>query len=104
MKLNKKTMVGVAGAGAMGSGIAQVAATFGHAVVLYDADEAAVERALGFIGKTLARSVEKGKLTPEKKSGDTGPASVARAGLKTLPGCVWSSKRSSKTWESRGRS
>ena len=55
--------VGIAGAGAMGSGIAQVAATNGHEVVLYDADGPAVDRALVSIRKALARSVEKQKLT-----------------------------------------
>ncbi len=58
--------VGIAGAGAMGSGIAQVAATHGHEVVLLDADAAAVDRALIAVRKTLARSVEKKKLTAEK--------------------------------------
>jgi len=38
-------MVGVVGAGAMGAGIAQVAAVAGHEVVLADAAGAAIERA-----------------------------------------------------------
>ena len=54
--------VGIAGAGAMGSGIAQVAATHGHEVVLFDADPAAVDRAFVSLRKTLGRSVEKQKL------------------------------------------
>jgi 3-hydroxybutyryl-CoA dehydrogenase len=58
--------IGVAGAGAMGSGIAQVAATFGHQVLLYDADAAAVGRALASVSRNLARSVEKKKLTDEE--------------------------------------
>lgn len=56
-------MVGVLGAGAMGSGIAQVAAVAGHRVILRDLDEAAVERAQGAIAKALAREIEKGRLT-----------------------------------------
>lgn len=63
MKLDKTTRVGIAGAGAMGSGIAQVAATFGHSVLLHDADGAAVDRALVAVRKNLERGVEKGKLT-----------------------------------------
>jgi len=55
--------VGVLGAGAMGSGIAQVAALAGHPVVLQDLDEGAVARARAGIGKALAREVEKGRLT-----------------------------------------
>ncbi len=56
------TIVGVVGAGAMGSGIAQVAATAGHPVVLGDANPAAVGKALAGIAKSLAREVEKGRL------------------------------------------
>ena len=55
-------VVGVVGAGAMGGGIAQVAAAAGHRVVLGDANAAAVTRALGVIGKAVARDVEKGRL------------------------------------------
>jgi 3-hydroxybutyryl-CoA dehydrogenase len=55
--------VGVLGAGAMGSGIAQVAAAAGHPVVLQDVDETAVARAREGIEKALARMAEKGRLT-----------------------------------------
>lgn len=64
-ELTRETKIGVVGAGAMGSGIAQVAATYGHSVILFDAAPQAVERALGAIEKSLARSVEKKKLTTE---------------------------------------
>jgi len=46
----------------MGSGIAQVAATAGHHVVLVDADPGAVRRARDGITKALTRDVEKGRL------------------------------------------
>ena len=62
MTLDRSIKVGVIGAGAMGSGIAQVAATAGHEVVLYDAQDGAVTRALSGMERNLARSVEKGKL------------------------------------------
>ena len=62
MALGKQSVVGVVGAGAMGSGIAQVAAAAGHNVVLADADAAAVGRARAGMVKTLAREVEKGRL------------------------------------------
>jgi 3-hydroxybutyryl-CoA dehydrogenase len=62
MAPGKESMVGVVGAGAMGSGIAQVAAAAGHRVVLADADAGAVARARAGMVKTLAREVEKGRL------------------------------------------
>ncbi len=54
--------VAVIGAGTMGAGIAQVAATAGHPVLLYDAAEGAVEGGLAGIDKFLGRSVDKGKI------------------------------------------
>ncbi len=55
--------VGVIGAGAMGRGIAQVAASAGHAVVLADANAVAVAEARTAIQKSLARDVEKTRRT-----------------------------------------
>src|SRR6185503_9283218 len=55
-------IVGVVGAGAMGSGIAQVAALNGHTVILSDAAPGAVDRAVANIEKSLAREVDKGRL------------------------------------------
>jgi 3-hydroxybutyryl-CoA dehydrogenase len=49
----------------MGSGIAQVAATYGHPVTLYDTSADALSRALAGIQKNLARSVEKDRLTSD---------------------------------------
>ncbi len=59
------TKVGVLGAGLMGHGIAQVAATAGHPVVLRDIDEGTVGRGVGQIEKQLARAVEKGRSSPQ---------------------------------------
>jgi 3-hydroxybutyryl-CoA dehydrogenase len=56
--------VGVIGAGAMGAGIAQVAATARHRVVLADAMDGATRRARASIDAGLAKLVEKGKLEP----------------------------------------
>src|SRR5512141_671503 len=47
----------------MGSGIAQLAATHGHKVLLFDADAGALDRAIASIEKNLSRSVEKNRLT-----------------------------------------
>jgi 3-hydroxybutyryl-CoA dehydrogenase len=60
--LDRDSLIGVIGAGAMGSGIAQVAAVAGHRVVLADADANAVRRAQDGIAKSLSREVEKGRL------------------------------------------
>ena len=63
MPLDKNTVVGVVGAGAMGSGIAQVAAAAGHDVVIGDAMPGATQRAQANLAKTMDREVEKGRLT-----------------------------------------
>jgi len=59
---DEEVIIGVIGAGAMGRGIAQVAASAGHHIVLGDAQAGAVERALETIRSSLAREVAKGKL------------------------------------------
>ena len=62
MSLDKAT-VGVVGAGAMGSGIAQVAAAAGHRVIIGDALHGATGKARASISKALDREVEKKKLS-----------------------------------------
>lgn len=59
------TTIGVIGSGAMGSGIAQVAATAGHPVWLYDNNPAALERARAQLLQMLDKLVQKGKWTAE---------------------------------------
>lgn len=56
----------VIGAGQMGSGIAQVMAQGGLAVVLRDIKEEFVRKGIAGIEKNLAKSVEKGKMTPDE--------------------------------------
>jgi len=55
--------VGVVGAGAMGSGIAQVAAQAGHQVILADTNPQATAKARSSIGDVLLKLVEKGKIS-----------------------------------------
>jgi 3-hydroxybutyryl-CoA dehydrogenase len=62
--------VGVLGAGTMGSGIAQVAATAGHKVILVDVNEPQLEKAENSLKTIFKRLVEKGKLT-EQEANDT---------------------------------
>ncbi|MEP6509830.1 MAG: 3-hydroxyacyl-CoA dehydrogenase NAD-binding domain-containing protein [Gemmatimonadales bacterium] len=60
--------VGIVGAGAMGSGIAQVAASYGHSVVLFDTQQGAIDKGLKGIEKVLARSVEKNRITADEQT------------------------------------
>lgn len=64
MEFNKVLIIG---AGQMGSGIAQVMAQSGLKVVLRDVKQAFVEKGIAGIGKNLAKSVEKGKMTADEK-------------------------------------
>jgi 3-hydroxybutyryl-CoA dehydrogenase len=59
--------VGVIGAGTMGNGIAQVFAQSGFTVRLVDVAPPMLDRARGSIEKSLARFVDKGKLSPEDR-------------------------------------
>lgn len=54
--------IAVIGSGAMGAGIAQVAATAGHQVLLFDTRPDAAAKAIDGIGKTYAKLVEKGRM------------------------------------------
>ncbi len=58
----------VVGAGTMGNGIAQVAATSGYSVTCMDVAPAALEKARAAIGKSTAKLLEKGTITAGQKS------------------------------------
>ncbi len=60
--LTKETTVGIIGAGAMGSGIAQVAATAGHNVIVFDTNAHALQKSETALITTLEKLVAKGKL------------------------------------------
>ncbi|SOE10125.1 3-hydroxybutyryl-CoA dehydrogenase [Streptomyces sp. 2323.1] len=70
--------VGVAGSGTMASGIAEVFAKAGFKVVLAARSLEKAEKAKARIAKSLGRSVDKGRLTPEAR--DTTLASITPAG------------------------
>jgi len=57
------SIVGVVGAGQMGRGIAQLVATAGQRVILYDFDPQALERALHHITRGLNKAVKRKTLT-----------------------------------------
>ncbi|WP_241777917.1 3-hydroxyacyl-CoA dehydrogenase family protein, partial [Streptomyces sp. CT34] len=70
--------VGVAGSGTMASGIAEVFAKAGYAVVLAARSPEKAERAKERIAKSLGRSVDKGRLTAEAR--DAALAAITPAG------------------------
>lgn len=59
--------VGIIGAGTMGNGIAQVCAVAGLDVIMVDVNDAAIERGLAQISKSLDRLVKKETLTSQAK-------------------------------------
>jgi len=60
--MNQETIIGVVGAGAMGAGIAQVAATAGHKVWVYDTNAAALQRAEKNHEVLLQKLAQKGRI------------------------------------------
>ena len=58
----------IVGAGTMGNGIAQVAATSGYQVTCMDVMPAALEKAKAAIAKSTSKLLEKGTITAEQKS------------------------------------
>jgi 3-hydroxybutyryl-CoA dehydrogenase len=80
--------VGVLGSGLMGSGIAQVAAAAGYETIVRDVTDDVLRRARGGIEKSLAKFVEKGKLsaadreaTLERLTLTTNTAELARSDI-----------------------
>ena len=78
--------VGVIGAGAMGSGIAQIAAQAGHEVHLVDAFEGAATAAIERLASTLARLAAKGRITLAQADAATANLHVADSAA-ALPEC-----------------
>ena len=64
----KVTTIGVVGAGPMGTGIAQVAATAGYDVLLSDIEEGVLDRAFDSIANDIERRVERGHIPREQQS------------------------------------
>ena len=59
--------VGIVGSGIMGAGIAEVAAKAGHQVVLRSRQQASADAMVTSLEKSLAKQVERGKLTDEDR-------------------------------------
>ena len=66
--LSTDKAVAVIGAGTMGGGIAQVAASAGHTVHLFDAAAGAPERAIATIAEFLDRAVAKGQMDQTRRT------------------------------------
>ena len=60
--MDQQSIIGVVGSGAMGAGIAQIAAVAGHKVVIYDNNGTALHKAEAGLNATLQKLEEKGKL------------------------------------------
>jgi len=60
--------IGVLGAGTMGTGISQVAATSGFEVILNDVEEDCLQRSMKRVEKSLTRLAEKGKIEEDKET------------------------------------
>ena len=56
------SVVGVVGLGTMGAGIAEVFARAGLEVVAFERDEEGLERGRGFLTRSVARAIDRGKL------------------------------------------
>jgi len=56
--------VGIVGCGLMGAGIAQVAAAAGYDTLVREVEQGLIDKGFGRIRGTLAKGVEKGKVTP----------------------------------------
>jgi 3-hydroxybutyryl-CoA dehydrogenase len=63
--LDFNTTIGVLGAGAMGTGIAQIAAVAGHAVTVVDADPRSIDNARMNLEAALKRETQKGRLSAD---------------------------------------
>ena len=64
----KSSIIGVIGSGAMGSGIAQVAATASHSVIVYDNNQNSLVKAENNLKTSLHKLVEKQKISQDKES------------------------------------
>ncbi|WP_431221899.1 3-hydroxyacyl-CoA dehydrogenase [Serratia sp. L9] len=84
---NTSTPVAVIGAGTMGIGIAQVAATAGHRVKLFDIALPAASRALEQLGQRLRKRVEAGKADAQATETLLGNIQLADS-LSDLADCV----------------
>jgi 3-hydroxybutyryl-CoA dehydrogenase len=75
--MDVKKIVVVGGGGQMGNGIGQVAAASGFDVTLVDVSQAALDRGLGRIEKSLGRLVKAGELSADEATATRGRIAVS---------------------------
>lgn len=80
-------LIGIIGSGAMGTGIAQVVATAGNTVIIYDTNQQALDKAKTNLENTLNKLVEKQKLT-EQVAQDISARTHYASDLKQFEKCV----------------
>ncbi len=85
--LDRNAKIAVIGAGAMGAGIAQVAAQAGHSVLLLDNRPGAAAQAIDGIDRQLGKRVEKGKLAADERGAIVARLHAAEA-IETLADCT----------------
>lgn len=83
--MNVQTL-GVVGAGQMGNGIAQVAASVGLKVVMMDVSQSALDKGLATISTSCDRLIKKEKMTDAQKSALLANITCATE-MKSLGGC-----------------
>ncbi|MFN7727805.1 MAG: 3-hydroxybutyryl-CoA dehydrogenase [Bdellovibrio sp.] len=83
MGLESIRTLGVVGAGQMGNGIAQVAASFGLNVIISDISEASLTKGMATIGSSLDRLIKKGTMTEDQKKDVLGRIKTA-VGMQAL--------------------
>ena len=84
----EKECIGVIGAGAMGSGIAQVAAQCGHVVVLVDQNQSALDKSQKNLASVANRLIEKERWTVEF-SQEVQQSIVRTTDWNQLKPCTW---------------
>lgn len=85
--MSAEWQIGIVGSGAMGSGIAQVAAMAGHKVFVYDTNSASLQKAKQNLVSTLGKLVEKQKIS-QQKSDEVNSLIIFSENIETLKPCA----------------
>ena len=83
----KKEIIGVVGAGSMGSGIAQLAASNGHDVKIFESNAEAAKKSVQNLDKILTRLIEKEKINASDKK-EIQNRMVYVSGLEEMKDCA----------------